>query len=221
MQPVLAELLIDGDRVETDGFPEIGRFSGTIHIDESTHQLQVIEDAEADAEKRIVIFRWELEGDKLTLTDQQNRPVLLTRSGNPRPTPGSLQVELVLATELSETGILTISRTGAIEPRRGKRTLHRQQTEKLGDSAVMVLIVEESGARQIAIDEARQHLKNPSMVAVATSRPISTPEVEPRALWKDAGLPAIDSESVGQTLARSLKPGTLVIVVPPMSYPAP
>ncbi len=72
-----------------------------------------------------------------------------------------------------------------------------------------VFLVQESGLKTVKVDEVRRLIRDPTTVVVAhrsDERPSSLPSSR---LWQET-----DSEAVGRTISRVLRPGTLVFVVP-------
>ena len=69
--------------------------------------------------------------------------------------------------------------------------------------------------KKIALPQARQLLKTNTPIAL-THRQVQPPFTpQPDELWHDTGSAQPDSEPVSKTLARLLRPGTLVFVLPP------
>src|SRR5437773_1010157 len=69
-QPVIAELVVKGDRVELAGFRTVGRLSGTVRVDAAAKRLRITPAAAAgQPAPPAVEFAYELKGDNLTLTD--------------------------------------------------------------------------------------------------------------------------------------------------------
>lgn len=80
-QPVLAELVIEGDHVELSGFPDASELTGTIHYDGDTRRI-VITSADAESGEAAPLsleYTYDVSGDELTLTGRDERSVSLLR----------------------------------------------------------------------------------------------------------------------------------------------
>jgi len=74
-QPVLAEMVIQGDKVELWGFRNANRFSGTVRVDTTARQLRMApKDSDLPATKTLD-YTYEIKGDKLTLIDSDKTSV--------------------------------------------------------------------------------------------------------------------------------------------------
>jgi hypothetical protein len=76
-----------------------------------------------------------------------------------------------------------------------------------------VFLIEASGLKRIAIEEARRLLGEPTPVAIAYRNDRGLPPPPSRELWRMMGAPAPDGDAVARTFARVLRPGTLVFIL--------
>jgi hypothetical protein len=214
-QPVKAELFIQGDHVECGGFPEPSEFTGTARIDAGAKQIRIAPAAKAGGRPAdAIVFAYEVNGDKLTLTDRNKRSIYFSKVlVNPL---SEVKVEFLAAIGMNSAGDLLVTdfsvhragRSAEIAPALARRRLRTKQAD--------VFLVQESGLKKVKVDESRQLLHDPTTVLVAY-RPDDRPSpLFSSRLWQER-----DSEAVGRTVYRVLRPGTLVFVVPESARVAP
>jgi hypothetical protein len=211
-QPVLAEMILRGDRIELHGFRAVDRLAGTVRIDAETKRLHVLPDA-ADGEARpaALEFTYELAGDALTLTDADGVPILLQRQPFVRDPPvANAQVSFVSAS-MDEEGNLVTTEFHTLLAGRGRDVYYAPWSQTL--IVEQVLLVEEGGLKKISLDDARGLMREAMPVAVTFRE--SGLEYGESALWEmQAGPPAPDSEAVERTFMRMLRPGVLLFILP-------
>lgn len=69
-QPVIAELIIEGDHVELSGFPDAADVTGTIHVDADARRIVITESG-----NQVLEYAYEVNGDQLTLTAAEGREI--------------------------------------------------------------------------------------------------------------------------------------------------
>jgi hypothetical protein len=79
-QPVIAELLIEGDRVELHGFPNVGRLTGRVRL-EFARQMHITPTAETGGQctRKAIHYKYEINGNALTLIDRHRISITLER----------------------------------------------------------------------------------------------------------------------------------------------
>jgi hypothetical protein len=123
------------------------------------------------------------------------------------------QVELVAATGINDAGDLLVTRFTVLRAGRAGATYFQPDKQLLRTRQATVLLVQETGLKKVTLEEARRLVRKAPPVVVTyrqDDRPSPPPSHE---LWKDLGSPLPDSEAVGLTFARVLRPGTLVFVL--------
>jgi hypothetical protein len=214
-QPVKAALFVQGDQVECTGFPELSKLTGTVRIDASAKQMRITPAAEAGGRPAdALVFTYVVNGDNLELTDSNKRSILFSKV---RVNPlADVKVEFLAAIGMNDTGDLLVTdfsvhragRTAEIALALARRPLRTKQAA--------VFLVQESGFKRVKLDEARRLIRDPTTVVVAY-RPDDRPSPLPSSqLWQET-----DSDAVGRTVSRVLRPGTLVFVVPERERVAP
>ena len=211
-QPVLAEMILQGDRIELNGFRLAGNLAGAVRIDAEKKRLHVLPAAaEGEAPPDAMEFSYELAGDNLTLTDADGVPTLLQRQPFVRDPPvANAQVSLVEAS-VNEAGQLVTTEWRTLLAGRGKDVYYEPWSQTL--IVDQVLLVEEGGLKKISLDEARGLMREAMPVAVTFRE--SGLEYGDSALWEmQAGPPAPDSKAAERTFLRILRPGTLLFILP-------
>ncbi|HEY2146612.1 MAG TPA: hypothetical protein VGH32_01665 [Pirellulales bacterium] len=214
-QPVIAELFVKGKHVELSGFPNGLNLEGTIRIDSDAKYVRITPAAEPGktAAPKPVEFPFTVDGDKLTMTVADKRSVTLQRLKTSQNPLANVAVELISADEITESGDLIVSEFQKLRVGSIGATYFEPSTRRLKTARAAVLLVEESDCKQIKIGEARSRLKRSTPVAIAY-RPDNRPN--PNALhqlWSAVGPAAADDAAARQTLAKTLRPGTLVFIL--------
>jgi hypothetical protein len=214
-QPVRAELMIEGDHIELYGFRNVNRLTGTVRFDAGAKRMRITPAAAARRlpAPKAIDYTYDIKGDKLTLIDGDKVSVTLQRHPVAQDPLANAQVEFVAATEINDAGDLNVTefavlragRTGAIFFQPAKRSLKTQQAT--------VLLVQDTGLKKITMAEARGYMRKSTPVVVAYRHEDRPSLHQLHDLWKDMGSPMPDSEAVGQTFARVLRPGTLVFIL--------
>jgi len=215
-QPVMAEMLIDGDHVELAGFPELNRLVGTVRFDAGAKRMQITPAVAAGDESKpeAIEFSYELEADELTLTGSDKSSVSLSRIPLAHNPSANVQVEFVTADAINEAGELLVTDFNPIRAGRRGTTFFRPSKRSLDTKQATVLLAQETGCKPMTLDEARERIHESTPV-VLTYRPENRPLPDPsHALWQELYSPLPDSEAVRQTLAQILRPGTIVFVLP-------
>ncbi|MGC3967539.1 MAG: hypothetical protein QM775_09265 [Pirellulales bacterium] len=214
-QPVTAELLIQGERAELLGFPEINRVEGTVRFDARAKTLQIIPmvDASGGRTTKPVEFSYEPQDDRLTLLGGDGPVISFSRRRViERPTAGA-QAEFVSAAGINDAGELLVTDLTELRTGRSGASFFEPRERTLKMSQGRILLVKDVGVKEVHVAEARR-LLGPSTPVVVTYRHDERPQGEQSdRLWSDIGSPQPDGEAVGRMLERLLKPGTLVFIL--------
>jgi hypothetical protein len=215
-QPVLAELFIKDDHIEWVGFRASANLTGTVRVDAGARKLHVRPASEPGKPAPTpVVFTYELKGDTLTLIDGDKVALNLKRLRFPAKPLANVTVELVETTGMNDAGDLLVTEYTELRVGRVSSTLYQPQQQALKTRHAKVLIVEETGCKEISLPEARKRLRPSTVVAVTYRREGGPAPGAWRQLSKDLGAPIPSSEAVWQTFSRSFRPGTLVFVLSP------
>ena len=214
MQPVIAELLVDGDHVELYGFRNVSRLTGSARLNTVTKRMLVtptmVDGGQPAGKSRE--YRYEIAGDKLILSDSEGFRVSLERVPVARDPWGNVEVELVEATGINDAGELLVTKLTVL--RAGEAATYLQpETRLLTTEGATVRVVQEVGWKHVTVDEARELIGDSLPVVVAFRGDGHPSRHQPHKLWKEAGSPQPDSDPVWQTFTRMLRPGTLVFIL--------
>ena len=213
-QPVMAELLIKGDHVEMHSFPDTSALAGTIRLDTRARQIHIasaVEPGRPPAET--LVYGYEIAGDRLRLSDKGKRWIDFRRHGVVDAALANAAVEFVAATGLNDAGDLLVTRFNRLRAGQAGETFLEPHEDKLKTRQAKILRVEEAGLKEITVDEARRLIRGSTPVAVAWRHEERPAGDQLYKLWKGTGEPAPDSGAVLRTLARTLRPGTLVFIL--------
>lgn len=210
-QPVLAEMVVEGNRVELAGFRNAQRFRGVIRIDRKAGKL-TISDPAGEQSSQVLVYKFELKGNHLTLTDPDGVLVILKQETvDPNPL-ANVSVDLVSAEEITPSGDLRVTEHSSLKVVHSEVPYFQPESRILKTSHSAVLQVQETGVRKLTIQEARRVLDKSTPVAIAYRRDDTEPQSYHQ-LWKSMGSAAPDGEMAARTLSRMLRPGTLVFVL--------
>jgi hypothetical protein len=215
-QPVIAEMVIQGDHVELHGFRIAGTLIGTARFDTKGRKLNVTPAAvrAGDPPPKTIEFTCQLDGDNLTLTDSENIPTSLQRRRTEDKPLANGEVEFVLAEGIDSTGALLVTKFGRLLVGQSAQTSYEPQKRSMKLQQATILSIQETGLRKVSIDEARVLARRPTPVVLAYREDDQPALGAAHHLWKDVGNPQPGDEAVGQTLSRILRPGTLVFILP-------
>lgn len=214
-QPVRAELLIKEGHAELLGFPNVDRLTGSVRFDTHARRMQITPMTTADVQPRAKAaeYAYAIKGDQLTLIDGDKVEISLQRRRVAENPLANARVEFVTATGINDAGDLLVTEFTVLRAGRAGATYFQPENRSLKTNQATVLLVQETGLKKVTVDEARG-LMRPSTPVVVAYRPDDQPSPhQSHELWKDMGTPMPDSEAVRQTLARLLRPGTLVFVL--------
>jgi hypothetical protein len=215
-QPVIAEMLIQGDQVELCGFRNLGRLTGTVRFDARTRRMHITPAAGPEGKPRpkAIEFTYEIKGEELTLTDADKVRVSLSRRPVAQNPLANVQVELLTASGINDAGDLLVTEYRVLKAGQAGATSYEPRNRTLKTRQATVLLAQEAGLKKVTVDEARGLIRKAAPVVV-TYRPEQR-QAAPRLseLVQDVGSPLPDSEAVQQTLSRLLRPGTLVFILP-------
>lgn len=214
-QPVIAEMFVKHEHVELAGFPDATKLEGTLRIDRDSNRIHIVPTAEAGktATAKPVEYSFALDGDKLTLTLADKRSVSLQRLRTSQKLLANVEVELVSADKITESGDLIVSEYTKLRVGGIGATYYEPVARTLKTKNAAILLVEESDCKKISVAEGRIRFKRSTPIAIAY-RPVERPNPNPlHQLWTEVGPAAADDAAASQTLAKMLRPGTLVFVL--------
>jgi len=205
MQPVLAELWIDGDHGELTGFPTVGSLHGTLRVDAGARLISIIPGAAADGSppSETINYTYELKAESLTLTGSDGNVIALGRRPTARDPLADVQVEFVTASAINDAGNLVITEFRWLRTGQDGKPWYERHELALNTQRATVLLVQESTLKEISNAEARPLVRESTPVVM-----VFTPDNPEQDLSQPAG------SAVRQVLARMLRPGTLVFILP-------
>ncbi|MBS0205348.1 MAG: hypothetical protein JSS49_20785 [Planctomycetes bacterium] len=213
-QPVLAEMAVQGELVELRHFRNADRGRGRFQLDQAARRIRISLEAENKSPPRIVEFQYQWNGDKLTLTDNDQVPVVLSRQPAQKNAHANVAVQLVIANAIKETGDLSITEFSVLQSKGVAVTVHQPVTRSLSTKDSVILQLQETGVKKITLDEARGLLSAATPVVITYRNARNTGAYQSHELWTNLGLALPDSEAALRTYARLLRPGTLIFVLP-------
>jgi hypothetical protein len=214
-QPVIAELIIQGDRVELAGFRAVNRLTGTVRVDPRTKRMRISAAVTDDDQRtpKAIEFTYTIKGDQLTLTDAENIPISFQRVDTVKNPLANSQFELVTATGMDEAGNLIVTEFSVLQAGHADRAYYQPERRARSTKEATIFLVQENGSTELTVDEARRRIREPVPVAIAYRQEDQAQAQQLHQLWKNVGAAAPDSEAVRRTLSRVLRPGTLVFIL--------
>jgi hypothetical protein len=214
-QPVLAELWIRGDQVELVGFRGAPPLIGTATIDESARRLRITPKAERNGPPapKALDYTYELKADQLDLIGDDSFAITLHRRPVVESPLADVQVEFVAADGIDDAGNLQVTRFGELRAGSAGTILHEPRHESLKTEDAVVFLARERDLKKIRIEKARGLIRERTPVVVAYRRDDRQPLPRQHELWSDEGPAAPDGEAVSRTVARMVRPGTLIFVL--------
>jgi hypothetical protein len=153
----------------------------------------------------VLSFRYQLSHDILKLVDSNHNSVTLQRVGTDKNPVGNATIELVRAQGINDQGdLLTLGTTEAISDQL-KVTWYETKTQSLSVKQAVVGVVQDNGWQRVDIPAARERLEGGSVVAV----------------WRRARSERPPNPAALLTLTKTLRPGTLVFILPLPKLPPP
>lgn len=217
MQPVVAELLIDGDHVEMAGFPGVSRLRGTLRNDADARRISILPAVEAGgpSQPRAVEFVYQLQADSLTLTGSDGNSIALQRRRTARHALANIQLEFVAASGINRAGDLLVTEFSVLQAGQGGAPWYEPRERTLNAQRATILLVQDSALKEISIDEARDLLPDLQPVVIAFRKGDSPPVERQFQLLSSAGPVEPDDHAARQVLSHVLRPGTLVFILSP------
>ena len=215
-QPVIAELMIKGNRIELLSMPGLARLGGTFRIDSAARAISISSATEKKTPPaEATIYRYRINADKLTLTDASKQSVEFTRHGAADVSLADAAVEFAVATGISDSGDLLVTKVTALRANRDGATFFESSEQKLKTKQAAVFVANESALKKATIDDARRLIREPTPIVVAYR---NGQHAEARGdalyrLWTASGSADAGSDAVMRTMSRVLRPGTLVFVL--------
>jgi hypothetical protein len=193
-QPVLAQVLIKGDRIESHSFPDAPDLIGTIRVDSQAGQILItptVEPSRPPAEA--IVYGYEIKDDRLRLSDKGKRSIDLHRYALVHVPLANVAVEFVVATGINDAGDLLVTKFNRLRFGQAGGTFLEPQEEKLKTRQAKILLVEDAGVKAITVDDARRLIRGSTPVLITyqhEERPTGDPS--PKS-WKAAEEPAMRS----------------------------
>jgi hypothetical protein len=215
MQPVMAEMFIKQDHVEVAGFPGILKLHGSLQVDRAAKQLHIWPAAEPGEKSppKTIDFSFELNGDSLTLHVGDNPAITFLRQQMSQTAAVNIAVELIVADELKESGDLVVKEYVKLRVGSIGATYFEPAPRTLKTKRATILIVGDSECKKVSLCEARSRFKRSNPVAVGNRLDNRPQPNQLYQLWSESGAPSPDDEAAYQTLAKTLRPGTLIFVL--------
>ena len=213
-QPVLAEMVVQGDQLELRHFRNAERDRGRFQLDRAARRIRISLETETKSPARIIEFQYQWNGDKLTLTDNDQVSVSLSRQPVQKDAHANVAVQLVLANGIKEAGELAITEFTVLQSKGVAVTVHQPVHRSLSTKNSVVLQLQETGIKKITLDEARGLLSAPTPVVITYRNARNSGAYQSHELWTDQGSVLPESEAALRTYARLLRPGTLIFVLP-------
>lgn len=207
-QPVLADMLIRGDKIELSGFREADRLWGLVKVDPATKTIKVT------SATKVMEYKYKATRNSLTLTDSDDVSVQLQKRDLDFNPLADVRLELVTADEINDEGHLQITEYSALKFGRTDATFYEPMKRAFKTAEATIFSCEENGLKKITINQARQQHRPTLPVAIAYRGDLDPAFIESREFQKRLGSPQPDSEAALQTLGRTLRVGTLVFVFP-------
>jgi len=212
---VIAELLVEGHRVELYGFPNLERFTGSVRFDPIAKQMHITPTAKTGGQPapKAIHYAYEIRGNALTLIDSRRIPIFLERVRVAQDPLGNAQVELVEAAGIDDAQDLVVTEFNVLRAARSGTTYYKPEQRSLRIKQATILLIQEAGWKKVTIAKAREMLHESTPVVV-TYRDQDRPSPHQlHGLWNEAGPPPPDSEPVWRMFSQILRPGTLVFVL--------
>ncbi|MDB5348672.1 MAG: hypothetical protein JWP89_7049 [Schlesneria sp.] len=213
-QPVLAEMLIRGDKIELSGFRAADRLWGLVKIDPATKTIKVTSARTGASPSKVIEYKYEATPKSLTLTDSDNVSILLQKRQLDLNPLADVRLELVAADGINDEGHLQITEYSALKFGRTDATFYEPMIRAFKTSEASIFLCEENGLKKITIDEARKQHQPASPVAIAYRSDLDSASKESREFQTRLGSPQPDSDAALKMLGRTLRVGTLVFVFP-------
>jgi hypothetical protein len=215
--PAMAELFIEGDRVEARGLPNIGSLIGRIRADDTIKTIRMTPKANAPDQPapKPLDFTYQIKDDRLTLVDAEKRPISFARRSITRDALANTELEIVTANGIDDAGNLLVTEFTVLKRDEAEGFYFNPHDGKRPIKDVNVLLVQRDGLKKISVNQARAVIHDPMPVAITyrPHEPPLPPELGGGELFKDFGRAQPDSDAVLKTLSRVLRPGTLVFVL--------
>lgn len=214
-QPVLAEMIVEGDRIELTGFRNANTLTGAIRIDAGAREMRITPAAAPGGKStsKDLLFTYAIKDDELTLVDDDKIAVTLHRQRVVKDPLANAQLEFVAAQSIDAAGDLLVTEFTILAAGERGTTYHAPQARSLKTRQAAVFLVQEADLKKLTLDEARTLLRESTLVAVTYRQDNAPPPHQFRELWQDKGPPSPDSGAVRRTLAKTLRTGTLVFVL--------
>ncbi len=122
-QPVIAELMIKGNRIELLSMPGLARLGGTFTIDSAARAISISPTSEKETPPaQATIYHYRVNADTLTLTDSNKQSVEFTRHAAADVSLADAAVEFTVATGISDSGDLLVTKVAALRANRDGAT---------------------------------------------------------------------------------------------------
>src|SRR5262249_20398720 len=166
-QPVIAELMIEGDQAEFAGLPNLNRLRGTAHLDVVAKRMRITPTAGGPYTPPAIEYAYEIAGDKLTLTDGDNASISMRKLRVVQDPLAIARVELVAAGGINAAGDLLVTEFNVLWAARSGATHLQPEMRTRRTRHATILLVQETGLRNVTVDEARRLIRGPTPVVIA------------------------------------------------------
>jgi hypothetical protein len=212
-QPVLAEMVVHEGKIEISGFRTAPRLSGTVTVDTANRQIKV---AEKPSKERPVpqamVFKFELQQDRLTLTDNDGIAVVLQKQKTQKTPLANVRLEFVAASGINNAGDLQVTEFNRLAPT-GTNAAHYLPVQRsLKTQRGKVFLQQDDSAKEVTVEQARTLIEQPTPVVIAYTSD-EPAQFQHHDLWKDMGPASPASDTAMRTFAKVLRPGTLIFVL--------
>lgn len=214
IQPVIAELLVEGDQVELYGFPNVDRLTGRFRL-EFAKQMHITPTVETGGQctRKAIHYKYEIKGNALTLIDRHGISISLERVRVAQDPLGNAQVELVAAAGINDAQELIVTEFNVLRAERAGTTYFKPERRSLKIKQATILLIQEAGWKQVTIGQAREMIHESMPVAVTYGHHDRPSPHQLHRLWNETGPPLPESEPVWRMFSQILRPGTLVFVL--------
>lgn len=212
-QPVIAELMVDGEKFELFGFRGLNQAWGLIQIDPAMKTLKFTTAKAADAPSKEIKYTYKHSEGRLTLFDAENVAIELNKVPLQTKPLVKVRMDILIAEGINEAGRLLTTEQSVVKVGRSTSIRYEASTVARKIDPLLIFVTGEDGMKKVSVDEARKLLKPSTPVAMAYR------ETDDQMLKWDIGLRHFqgaatpESDAGLQTLARALRPRTLVFVV--------
>lgn len=220
LQPVLAKMVLGDGKIELAGFPGVGQAWGLVRVDAAAKAIKITTAKTELSASKVLEYRYRFTDQTLEITDGQNPSLTLIKRQLERNPSVDIRIELMSADGINEQGDLMVTQFTELKFGRFARTDHESSRLTLKTKGGEVFLVENTEMKKLSIDVARKQLKPATVVGVAFQvqrGPMAVPGIAEEVRL---GPPRPEGEAGLKTIAKALRPGTFVFILPSQSLVA-